>query len=120
MQLSKDQAARFERDGYVFLPEVFGRDEVALLRAEADRIYASARPEVVREKDGATARTAFAVHRFSEPFRRLAAHPRLVRPVEQLLGGKCYIHQSRSTPRRRSTAMSGSGTRTTAPGRATT
>ena len=28
-----------------------------------------------------------------EPFRRLAAHPRLVRPVEQLLGGKCYIHQ---------------------------
>ena len=64
-----------------------------LLHAEAERIYRSSRPEVVREKDGATARTAFAVHTFSEPFRRVAAHPRLVRPVEQLLGGQCYIHQ---------------------------
>jgi len=93
MRLSEEQTAAFERDGYVFLPEVFTPEEVALLRAEAAHIYASSRPEVVREKDGATARTAFAVHTFSEPFRRLAAHPRLVRPVEQLLGGQCYIHQ---------------------------
>ena len=93
MRLSDEQAARFERDGWVFLPEVFGADEVALLRAEAGRVYASDRPEVVREKDGATARTAFAAHTFSEPFRRLAAHPRLIGPVEQLLGGRCYIHQ---------------------------
>ena len=87
MQLSPEQTARFERDGYVFLPEVFSGAEIALLHAEAARIYASARPEVVREKDGATARTAFAAHTFSEPFRRLAAHPRLIGPVEQLLGG---------------------------------
>ncbi len=93
MELSQEQTLRFERDGYLFLPEVFGRDEAAMLHAEAERIYRSSRPEVVREKDGATARTAFAVHTFSEPFRRVAAHPRLVRPVEQLLGGQCYIHQ---------------------------
>jgi ectoine hydroxylase len=93
MRLSEEQLARFERDGYLFLPEVFSGDEVRLLHAEAARIYRSSRPEVVREKDGATARTAFAVHTFAEPFRRLAAHPRLVRPVEQLLGGQCYIHQ---------------------------
>ena len=93
MRLDNEQVERFERDGYVFLPGVFDDQEVALLRAEAARIYASDRPEVVREKDGATARTAFAVHRFSEPFGRVAAHPRLVGPVEQLLGGQCYIHQ---------------------------
>jgi ectoine hydroxylase len=93
MRLSEEQVARFEREGYVFLPEVFSADEVGLLRAEADRVYRSDRPEVVREKDGATARTAFAVHTFSEPFRRVAAHPRLIGPVEQLLGGQCYIHQ---------------------------
>ncbi|MDF2781786.1 MAG: proline hydroxylase [Geminicoccaceae bacterium] len=93
MQLSQEQIAKFERDGYVFLPAVFTPEETRLLNAEAQRIYGLERQEVFREKDGRTARTAFAAHTFSEPFRRVAAHPRLVGPVEQLLGGQCYIHQ---------------------------
>ncbi len=93
MQLSQAQIDAFERDGYLFFPEVFSRSEVALLKDEAQRIYGMDRQEIVREKDGRTARTAFAAHTYSEPFRRLARHPRLIRPVEQLLGGRLYIHQ---------------------------
>ena len=38
-------------------------------------------------------RTAFAAQNYSEPFRRLGRHPRLVAPVQQLLGGDIYMHQ---------------------------
>ena len=40
-----------------------------------------------------TARTAFAAHTYNETFRRLARHPRLIGPIEQVLRDKLYIHQ---------------------------
>ena len=45
-----------------------------------------------RETSGAP-RTAFAAHTYNEAFRRLGAHPRLIRPVEQVLGEPLYVHQ---------------------------
>jgi ectoine hydroxylase len=93
MKLSDAQVARFEAEGYLFLPELYSAAEVAVLRDELPGIFAQDRPENVREKDGRTIRTAFAVHTYSEPFRRLARHPRLVEPAMQLLGGPVYIHQ---------------------------
>jgi ectoine hydroxylase len=93
MELSEAQIGQFEQDGYLFLPGVFSAAEMAMLGDEARRVYALERKEVVREKDGETARTAFAAHTYSEPFGRLAAHPRLIGPVEQLLGGRLYVHQ---------------------------
>jgi L-proline 4-hydroxylase len=92
MDLTAGQLAQFDRDGYVFLPEMFTAAEAAVLRAEADTIYAMDREEVWRESSGAP-RTAFAAHTYSEPFRRLGRHPRLIRPVEQVLGGPVYMHQ---------------------------
>ena len=60
--------------------------------AEAARLFDMQREEVWRETSGA-ARTAFAAHTYSEPFRCLGRHPRLVEPVMQLLGGQVYMHQ---------------------------
>jgi len=93
MHLSDSQMEIFDRDGWLLLEGMFSDAEVALLRREADRVYALDRPEVFREKDGKTARTAFAAHTYNEVFRRLGRHPRLVGPVRQLLGGDVYIHQ---------------------------
>jgi len=92
MQLTDAQRADFDRDGYIFLPEVFSETETALLRAEAGRVFTLEREEVWRESSGA-ARTAFAAQTYSEPFRRLGLHPRLVEPVMQLLDGPVYLHQ---------------------------
>ncbi len=92
MKLTDEQLARFDEEGYLFLPEVFSRDEAALLRAEADRVYTLDREEVWREDSGA-ARTAFAAQTYSEPFRRLGLHPRLIEPVMQILDGPIYLHQ---------------------------
>ena len=52
MRLSEEQLQAFDEEGYVFLPEVFSPEEVALLRGEATKIYAMERDEVWRESTG--------------------------------------------------------------------
>ena len=92
MKLSNEQLRQFEDDGYIFLPEVFSKDEAELLKQESERVYSLDRKEVWRESSG-VARTAFAAHTYNEAFKRLGAHPRLLNPVKQLLGGDVYMHQ---------------------------
>jgi ectoine hydroxylase len=93
MRLSEEQIAEFDEQGYLFLPNVFDPAEVAVLRTEVPTIFSQARDEVWREKDGKAVRTAFAAHTYNKAFRRLAAYPRMVAPVMQLLGGPVYVHQ---------------------------
>jgi ectoine hydroxylase len=92
MKLTAEQLATFDKEGWLFLPECFSAREVDVLREEAQAIYAMERQEVWRETSGAP-RTAFAAHQYNEAFGVLGAHPRLIEPVEQLLGEKLYIHQ---------------------------
>ena len=92
MPLTAEQLKTFDEDGYLFVPDCFTEEEVAVLRAEAEKIYREDRQEVWREKSGAP-RTAFAAHTYNEAFRRLGAHPRLIEPVMQLFGEPLYMHQ---------------------------
>ncbi len=92
MNLTEQQLEQFRTEGYLFLPELFTPEEVAVLSIEANGIYAERRPEIWREKSGAP-RTAFAAHTYNEAFRLLGAHPRMINPVEQILGEKLYMHQ---------------------------
>ena len=93
MELSAQQIADFDEQGYLFLPDLFDPAEVVVMRGEVPGIFAQDREEVWREKDGKAVRTAFAAHTYNEAFRRLAAHPRMVGPVTQLLHGSVYVHQ---------------------------
>jgi ectoine hydroxylase len=93
MRLSDAQAGQFEREGYLVMPELFSAEEVALMKAAAEEVYAQDRIEIQRERDGRTPRTAFAAHRYNDVFAKIAAHPRLIEPAMQLLGGPVYIHQ---------------------------
>jgi ectoine hydroxylase len=92
MKLDETKLATFRKEGFLFLPELFSREEAALLHDEAKAIYASDREEVWRETGGAP-RTAFAAHTYNEAHRRLGAHPRLIEPVVQVLGEDVYMHQ---------------------------
>ena len=92
MKLTERQVAHFRTEGYLFLPELFAPEEVAALRSEADGIYAEQREEIWREKSGVP-RTAFAAHTYNEAFRLLGAHPRMIGPVQQILGDRVYMHQ---------------------------
>ena len=100
-------------------PTAFRRRRSRSCATRPRQIYATDRQEVWREKSGAP-RTAFAAHTYNEAFRLLGPHPRLIAPVEQVFGEQLYMHQYKINAKAPSTARSGSGTRITAPGRATT
>jgi ectoine hydroxylase len=93
MKLDADQIERFDRDGYLFFPSLFTAEEIARLTAALPAVFAAHRPENVREKGSDAVRTSFAVHMYSEPFARLARHPRMVEPVTQVFGEDVYMHQ---------------------------
>ena len=92
MKLTQQQIEFFNREGWLFLPELFSQEEVDYLAREAVSIYDADRPEVWREKSGAP-RTAFAAHLYNEAFGVLGAHPRMIEPIEQIFGEKLYMHQ---------------------------
>jgi ectoine hydroxylase len=93
MQLGPEQIAQFERDGYLFFPSLFSPDEVRVLNAAVPDLYARREAFNVREKGSDAVRTNFAAHLYSEPFARLARHPRMVEPVQALFGEPLYMHQ---------------------------
>jgi ectoine hydroxylase len=92
MRLTDAQLEQFETEGWIFIPDCFSPEEVAVLRDEGERIYAQDREEVWREASGAP-RTAFAAHLYNEAFAILGRHPRLIEPLEQVFGEKVYMHQ---------------------------
>jgi ectoine hydroxylase len=93
MRLSPQQVDSFEREGYLFFPELFSRAEMQKLKEEVPRLFAQHRLENVREKDREAVRTNFAAHLYSRPFALLARHPRMVEPVMQVFGEAVYMHQ---------------------------
>jgi len=97
--LSAHQVARFERDGFLVLPDFFRPDEVRefltdleAYRRDADML---ARPEVVTEPDSDVIRSIFGIHRLSARFDALTRDSRLLDIAGQLLGSDVYVHQSR-------------------------
>ena len=92
MRLDAKQIKQFDEEGWLFLPDCFSDEEVAILRTDAEDIYKLDRPQIWREKTGAP-RTAFAAHTYNEAFGILGRHPRLIRPLEQFFGEPVYMHQ---------------------------
>jgi ectoine hydroxylase len=93
MRLSKDQLAQFDRDGYLFFPGHFSPEETKAMTDAVPELYARREAYNVREKGKEAVRTNFAAHMYSEPFARLARHPRMIEPVQDLFGEKLYMHQ---------------------------
>ena len=93
MKLSPDQLAQFDRDGYLFFPGLFTPEETQNLNHAVPELYSRREDYNVREKGKDAVRTNFAAHMYSEPFAKLARHPRMIEPVESLLGEQLYMHQ---------------------------
>lgn len=97
--LTRDQADRFDRDGYLVLENLFASDEITALQAETARLLAdpsALEPEtIVREPAANEVRSIFRIHQQSALIRRLAEDARLANVAQFLLGDRVYIHQSR-------------------------
>jgi len=95
MTLNESQLARFGRQGFLLLEEVFSPEEVGVLTAALPEVADPQRTEAVLDRKSGTVRMAHGIHSLSDAFRRLAFHPRLVGLAERLLGGPVYVYQSR-------------------------
>ena len=93
MQLTAAQLEAFDREGYLFFPGLFSPQEVKTLNSAVPELYSRREAYNVREKGSDAVRTNFAAHMYSAPFARLARHPRMIKPVEQLFNEKLYMHQ---------------------------
>ncbi|ROZ76663.1 phytanoyl-CoA dioxygenase family protein [Ramlibacter sp. WS9] len=93
MRLTPEQLEQFDREGYLFFPAQFTRDEMRALTDEVPQLYARREACNVREKGKDAVRTNFAAHMYSKPFAKLARHPRMVQPVMDLFDEQVYMHQ---------------------------
>ena len=93
MKLTPDQRAQFDRDGFLFFPGHFSPEETKVLTDAVPELYSRREVYNVREKGSDSVRTNFAAHMYSEPFARLGRHPRMLEPVQSILGDRLYMHQ---------------------------
>lgn len=100
MELTAAQRAAYERDGFLVFPDLFSRAELAVLRQEVARLENIHAEEVVREHTGGV-KSLFRVHEEdgptrSAPFRALVRTPRVLRPVQQVLGtDEVYVYHTK-------------------------
>ena len=93
MHLTKEQKEVFDKEGYLFFPSHFSQKEIQYLSSAVPELYEIREEYNFREKGSDAVRTNFAAHLYSTPFAKLARHPRMIRPVEDLLQEKLYMHQ---------------------------
>src|SRR5258706_4749678 len=101
MKLSQSQLDQYQRDGFLIFPELFGADEVAILRREVDRLTRIEHDAVVREGAARAPKSMFRMHEAdgataSPAFRALARSPRALAVAQQVLGDDdLYLHHSK-------------------------
>ncbi len=93
MNITKEQKELFDKEGYLFFPGIFSKKEVQNLLQAVPELYEIKEEYNFREKGSNAVRTNFAAHLYSTPFAKLARHPRMIQPVEDLLQEKLYMHQ---------------------------
>jgi len=93
MHLTKEQKEVFDKEGYLFFPSHFSQKEIQYLSSAVPELYEVREEYNFREKGSDAVRTNFAAHLYSTPFAKLARHPRMIKPVEDLLQEKLYMHQ---------------------------
>lgn len=97
--IAAELVERFERDGYLVIPNLFSADEVALFRAELERMRqdpaVAGSGKTIKEPDSGAIRSVFAIHKDNELFARVAADERTAGIARFILGGDLYVHQSR-------------------------
>src|SRR5580698_3756639 len=93
MHLTPEQLHRYEEDGLLYLPNVFGNAEIDALLEETRSLSTIEHPSRVLEKDGKTVRALHGSHLTSPLMAKLVRTPRLLHPAEQIVGGQAYVYQ---------------------------
>lgn len=103
-RLSTDQVRAYEREGYLLVKGVFTRTEMAAMREETHRLAArreaalGGNPNATWEsvRDGTfTIKHCHDVQFYSAAFTRLISDPRLLAPLQSLIGENIQLHHTK-------------------------
>ncbi|WP_028238891.1 ectoine hydroxylase [Stutzerimonas azotifigens] len=97
--IEQAQLEHFERNGYLVVKDLFSAEEVALFRAELERMRQDEAVvhsgKTIREPQSHAVRSVFEIHRDNPLFARVARDERIAGIARFILGGDLYVHQSR-------------------------
>lgn len=97
--LSKEQVDFFENNGYLIFDDLFSSDEVNKLFEELKSLSHDETkkklPQFILEETHKDVRSIFEIHKISKIYGMLCRDKRILKKVQQLLGSKVYVHQSR-------------------------
>ncbi len=93
MELTTAQFNSYNQQGFLVVSEYFSQSEVENMKGELPGLFAEDSPRRVLEKEGNTVRSVHGAHTTNQIFQRLARHPKLVKPVMQVLGSQAYVYQ---------------------------
>lgn len=93
MDLTSNQLADLDRDGFLILENMFSTQEIELLRGRLPDIFTEDHPGNVTEQASGVVRTAMGLHLRDDLYSRLVRHPRLVNPAMQILNEPVYVQQ---------------------------
>ena len=99
-QLSADDVARFQSDGYLLKPALFDAEEVALMRralANDASIRDRRNTMAMHDSDGSVTTTVLWTDPGDDLFGAIARCERVVDGAERLLGGEVYHYHSKLT-----------------------
>ena len=95
MKISDQDINNFKKNGFLFFPELFSKNEVKNLRSAVKRVIKIPGENITPEFNSDKVRMIHGAHDYDKTFSILCKHPRIIEPAEQLLDDKIYIHQSR-------------------------
>ena len=76
MELSIEQINEFNENGFLFVENLFSKDEISELKNRLPDIMNERSEKVLRERSSDSVRSAISPHLSDELFRRLSLHPR--------------------------------------------
>jgi ectoine hydroxylase len=101
MRLTPEQLSKYERDGYLVLPKLLSAGEVAIMRAEIDRVAAIHVEEVKREGEDGPPKIMLGMHMAESPttstaMAALVQLPRTLGVAQQVLKDDAlYMHHTK-------------------------
>jgi ectoine hydroxylase len=99
-KLCPAQVGEYRTKGFLVQEQVFGEEEIRLLKAAATREFTTGGERVTVEENTDVPRGVHGSHLHTEAFRRLVRSPRLLPIAEQLLGDQVYVHQFKINAKR--------------------
>jgi ectoine hydroxylase len=96
--LSEKQIEEYKEKGYLYLGQLFSKEEIDATQAAFNKIHAGRAVKIIYEEDGETIRSIMGWHH-NQDLAEFAKDEQVLQKVRDVLGGEVEFHQSKMNPK---------------------